>query len=85
MEAIRNNEFYERGYIGENGIKKSPLERAEELYPNDKLKQIIYALNIIIAFLLYYTQGHLEEGNIEPLNASSAQGMSAIFNNVFSP
>jgi hypothetical protein len=85
IRAIRNNKAHERGYTGENGIKKSPLERAEELYPNDKLKQIIYALNIITAALFYDAQDGLENGDVTNLNSNIAQGMSGIFNKVFSP
>jgi hypothetical protein len=83
--AIRNNSFHERGYTGENGTKKSPLERAEELYPNDKLKQIIYALNIVIAALFYHTQGQLEKGITIALNTQFSQEMVATFNGAFSP
>jgi hypothetical protein len=42
---IRDKEFFEADYSG----GKTPLERAKKLYPTDKLRQAMYALNILVA------------------------------------
>ena len=80
-EFIRDNEIREEGYDGQD----SPLVRAKKLYPNDKLRQIIYAFNIVVAFQIRKTKEQLEKGDTSYLNSIIPQEMWAVFNALFYP
>jgi hypothetical protein len=80
-EFIRDSEAKEEGYDGED----SPLVRAKKLYPNDALRQIIYAFNIVIAFQIRKTKEQLRKGDTSHLNSLMTQELWAVFNELFRP
>jgi hypothetical protein len=78
---IRDKTFFETGY----SEGKTPLERAEKLYKGDKLKQIIYAFNVIIVNQLREVQEELKKGITTNLDSNGSQALSNIFAGTFSP
>jgi hypothetical protein len=80
-EDLNDPEIHEAGYDGGKG----PLERARDLYPNDKIKQIIYAFNIYIADQLRLVQEGLINGETKELNSKLSQFLSNGIAGTFSP